>query len=86
MSLRPILFYINDTIEFEEFDLFTLSPGRFKLLYLCLHMDNVRNHTPLKIKEASIVAEEEITKSFYKDYSIFKRELFRDLVKRNSKP
>ncbi len=84
-NFEKLRFYINDATEFEEFDLFTLSPERFKVLYLCLHMDNVRNHTPLKIKETSIVVEEEITKSFYKDYSIFKRELFRDLVKRNSK-
>ena len=47
--------------------------------------DNKFNNTSLKIKEASIVVEEEITKAFYKDYSIFKRELYRDLVKRNAK-
>ena len=84
-NFEKLRFYINDATEFEEFDLFTLSRKRFNLLYLCLHLDKVLNNIPLKIKEASIVEEEEITKAFYKDYSIFKRELYRDLVKRNSK-
>ncbi|MCK0133394.1 N-6 DNA methylase [Arenibacter sp. S6351L] len=84
-NFEKLRFYINDAIEFEEFDLFALSQDRFKLLYLCLHIDSILNNTSLKIKEASVVKEEEITKSFYKDYSIFKRELYRDLVKRNAK-
>ena len=84
-NFEKLRFYINDATEFEEFDLFTLSKNRFELLYLCLHIDNVLNNVPLKIKEASIVEEEEITKAFYKDYSLFKRELYRDLVKRNAK-
>lgn len=84
-NFEKLRFYINDATEFEEFDLFTLSLERFKLLYLCLYVDNILKHIPLKIKEASVRVEEEITKAFYKDYSIFKRELFRDLVKRNAK-
>lgn len=84
-NFEKLRFYINDATEFEEFDLFTLTPERFKLLYFCLHIDNVINHTPLKVKEASVRVEEEITKKFYQDYSVFKRELFRDLVKKNSR-
>ena len=84
-NFEKLRFYINYATEFEEFDLFTLSRNRFELLYLCLYIDNVLNNVPLKIKEASIVEEEEITKAFYKDYSIFKRELYRDLVKKNAK-
>src|SRR5690554_6197914 len=82
-NFEKLRFYINDATEFVEFNLFELTPEKFELLYLSLHKDNIINHIPLKIKEASIVKEEEITKQFYKDYSIFKRELFRDLVKRN---
>lgn len=84
-NFEKLRFYVNDATEFEEFDLFTLTPDRFKLLFLCLEINNILSHTPLKIKEASVRVEEEITKAFYKDYSIFKRELFRDLVKRNAK-
>ncbi len=84
-NFEKLRFYINDATEFEAFDLFTLSRKRFELLYLCLHADAILNNTPLKIKEASIIEEAEITKAFYKDYSIFKRELYRDLVKNNAK-
>ena len=84
-NFEKLRFYINDATEFEEFNLFELSPERFALLYLCLQKDNIINNVPLKIKEASVVEEEQITKQFYKDYSLFKRELYRDLVKRNAK-
>ncbi|SDH88990.1 TaqI-like C-terminal specificity domain-containing protein [Flavobacterium omnivorum] len=84
-NYEKLRFYINDATEFEEFNLFELTEERFELLYLCLQKDNILNNIPLKTKEASIAVEEQITKQFYKDYSIFKRELFRDLVKRNAK-
>jgi len=84
-NFEKLRFYINDATEFEEFDLFTLPKNRFTLLYLCLHIDKVHKNVPLKIKEASIAEEEEITKAFYRDYSIFKRELYRDLVRNNAK-
>lgn len=84
-NYEKLRFYINDATEYEEFNLFELTEERFELLYLCLQKDNILNNVPLKTKEASIVVEEQITKQFYKDYSIFKRELFRDLVKRNAK-
>jgi hypothetical protein len=53
------------------------------VLFLCLQKDNILINIPLKIKEPSIV-EEQITKHFYKDCSLFKRELYRDIVKRNA--
>jgi REP element-mobilizing transposase RayT len=84
-NFEKLRFYINDATEFEEFNLFELTPERFELFYLCLQKDNILNNVPLKIKEASIVQEEKITKEFYKDYSLFKRELYRDLVKQNAK-
>jgi type I restriction-modification system DNA methylase subunit len=84
-NFEKLRFYINDATEFEEFNLFELTKERFQLFYLCLQKDNIINNVPLKIKEASIVQEEQITKEFYKDYSLFKRELYRDLVKNNVK-
>lgn len=83
-NFEKLRFYINDATEYEEFNLFELSRARFSLLYLCLQKDHILTNKPLQIKEASVVEEEEITKQFYKDYSLFKRELYRDLVKRNA--
>lgn len=84
-NFEKLRFYINDAVNFEEFNLFNLSIERFELLYLCLHKDNLLNNVPFRIKSESLVKEEQITKQFYADYSLFKRELFRDLVKLNMK-
>ncbi|SMC41335.1 Eco57I restriction-modification methylase domain-containing protein [Cellulophaga tyrosinoxydans] len=83
-NFEKLRFYINDATEFEEFDLFDLTEDRFKLLFLCLQKDNIINNLPLAVKESSLVEEEKITKRFYSDYSLFKRELYRDLVRRNA--
>ena len=84
-NYEKLRFYINDATEFEEFNLFTLTDKEFELLYLCLNKENILGNIPLKIKEESVTEEEKITKSFYADYSLFKRELYRDLVKQNGK-
>lgn len=79
-NFEKLRFYINDATDHEEFDLFQLTLKDFALLYLCLQKDNLLKAVPLKIKQDSLVKEEQITKDFYKDYSQFKRELYRDLV------
>ncbi len=84
-NFEKLRFYINNAVDFEEFDLFTIDEKGFELMYICLAAENVLNNIPLRIKEASLAEEESITKKFYADYSLFKRELFRDLVKRNLK-
>ena len=84
-NFEKIRFYINNAVDYEEFDLFHLNQDRFGLLYLCLAKENILNNTPLAIKEASIQEEEAITKKFYGAYSLFKRELYRNLVKLNMK-
>ena len=82
-NFEKLRFYIDDSVWFEEFNLFTLTSHQFELLYLCLAKENILANKPLKIKEASIVEEKDITNKLYADYSLFKRELYRDLVKQN---
>lgn len=82
-NFEKLRFYINNAVDYEEFSLFTLTEKEFEFFYLCLAKDNILANKPLKIKEDSIVEEENITKKFYADYSLFKRELYRDLVKQN---
>jgi type I restriction-modification system DNA methylase subunit len=82
-NFEKLRFYINNAVDYEEFNLFTLTEKEFEFFYLCLAKDNLLANKPLSIKEASIVEEENITKHFYADYSLFKRELYRDLVKQN---
>ncbi|SCY18997.1 N-6 DNA Methylase [Nonlabens sp. Hel1_33_55] len=84
-NFEKLRLYIDDATEQVAFDLFQLTEADFSLLYLCLHKDNLLKTIPLKIKQDSLIVEEQITKDFYKDYSLFKRELYRDLVKKNGK-
>ncbi|WP_367769118.1 TaqI-like C-terminal specificity domain-containing protein [Flavobacterium sp. WC2421] len=82
-NFEKLRFYINNAVDYEEFNLFTLTHAAFEIFYLCLAKENILANRPLSIKEASVVEEENITKKFYGDYSVFKRELYRDLVKQN---
>ncbi|TRX00112.1 Eco57I restriction-modification methylase domain-containing protein [Flavobacterium gawalongense] len=82
-NFEKLRFYINNAVDYEEFNLFTLTHSEFEMFYLCLAKDNILANKPLTIKEASVLEEENITKHFYADYSLFKRELYRDLVKQN---
>lgn len=82
-NFQKLRFYINNAVEFEEFDLFTLTEEQFKLLFLCLNSENLLSDLPLKVKDASILEEETITKKFYDDYSNFKKDLFESIAKLN---
>ena len=82
-NFQKLRFYIENAVAFEEFDLFDLSRERFALLYLCLSADSILSDLPLRIKKASLEKEEDITRKFYADYSLFKKTLFHDIAERN---
>ena len=83
-NFEKLRFYIENAVDYEEFDLFNLSKEDYKLLHLCLHKDNVFNGIPKKLKNESVLVEESITKKLYKDYSDFRNEIFNSLVETNS--
>lgn len=83
-NFEKIRLYINDATNHEEFDLFNLKKEDFSLLWLCFSKDNILNDIPLKIKEASVLQEENVTKKLYNDYSKFRTEIFEDIVKNNA--
>ncbi len=82
-NFHKLRFYINSTSEYEEFDLFNLTKEKYRLLHLCLFKDNVFSGIPEKLKKESVLREEEISKKLYKDYSAFRKELFKSLVNSN---
>ena len=82
-NFQKLRFYINNTIEYQEFDLFSLTLDDFKLLYLLLAHHQIESNIPKKIKEESLSTEDTITQSLYKDYSTFKRTLFADMLENN---
>ncbi len=84
-NFQKLRFYIDYADEHEEFDLFTLSEEDFELLYLLLSKDSVFSDIPLKLKKESVFHEENVSKQLYKDYSIFKSNLFDNLIKNNPK-
>ncbi len=82
-NFEKLRFYIEDAIDYIDFNLFDLSKKQFSLLWLCLSKDSLLNNQPLDIKKSSIVREEDITKKLYTDYSAFRKDVFGNLVKNN---
>lgn len=80
-NFEKLRFFIHNAVEHLEFNLFELSKDEFSLMWLCLNKDNLLGGLPLKIKEESIVVEENITKKLYKDYATFKSELWQNACK-----
>ena len=82
-NFEKLRFYIQDATEFIEFNLFELTQDEFNLMYLCLSSNSIEKDLPLKLKSESISQEDLITKKLYKDYSLFKRELYQNLIELN---
>ena len=83
-NFEKLRFYIDNAVDFEEFDLFHLTKEDFARLWICLAYDNITKNLPKQIKAASLTNEDQITNALYKDYSNFKRDLFDDILKNNS--
>ncbi len=82
-NFEKLRFYIDNAIEHLEFNLFNLTQEEFQLLYLCLAHENLSKDLGRKIKNESVSQEDVITKKLYKDYSLFKRELYQNMVALN---
>ncbi len=82
-NFEKLRFYIDNTTQFEEFNLFTLDKKSFELLYCCLDWESVSKNVPINLLNQSVSKESAITKQLYKDYSDFKRSLFDNLVELN---
>lgn len=82
-NFEKIRFYIDNAIEHLEFNLFNLTAEEFQLLYVCLAHKNIESNVAKQIKDESVSEEDVITKKLYNDYSLFKRELYQNLVQLN---
>ncbi len=82
-NFEKLRFYIDNAVDFEEFDLFHLTKEDFARLWVCLAYENIEKDVPKQIKSASLTNEDQITNALYKDYSNFKRDLFEDIIKNN---
>ena len=75
-NFEKLRFYIDNAVDFEEFNLFQLTKERFEILWLCLSSEYLLKDIPKKIKDESLTQEENITKKLYKDYASFRNEIF----------
>jgi len=82
-NFEKLRFYVDNAIEYLEFNLFILTEKEFELLYICLSYDSIAKGLPKQIKDESVSQEALITKKLYNDYSVFKSELYHSLVKLN---
>ncbi|MBI2258741.1 MAG: N-6 DNA methylase [Flavobacteriia bacterium] len=82
-NFEKIRFYIENAVDFIEFNLFKLQREEFDLLYCCLAYENIKGNIPKHLKDESVSKENQITKKLYKDYSDFKKALYNNLIEKN---
>lgn len=82
-NYERLRFFIQDSVKYIDFNLFTLTASEFELLWLCLNANNLLNGLPLKIKEESVIQEQKITKKLYVDYAEFRSALWQNMIKNN---
>ena len=85
-NFEKLRLYIDNAVEYREWDLFHMTHDDFRELFLCLAWPQVERGVALQMKQESVSSEDQITKALYKDYSQFKRVLFADILKQNSAP
>ena len=85
-NFEKLRLYIDDAVEYREWDIFNMTADDFRELYLCLAWQQVAHGIAIQIKSESVSNEEQITKALYKDYSEFKRVLFADILAQNPTP
>ncbi len=82
-NFKKLRFYLENNVEYEDFDLFDLSFERFSVLYSVLHCKSILQDKPIKLKKESTEREEKLTLEFYNDYQGFKEALFLNIKENN---
>ena len=85
-NFEKLRLYIDNAVEYREWDIFHMTADDFRELYLCLAWPQVEHGVALQMKQESVSNEDQITKELYRDYSQFKRLLFADILKNNPAP
>ena len=85
-NFEKLRLYIDNAVEYREWDIFHMTLDEFRELYICLAWQQIEHGIAIKMKQESVSSEDQITKALYKDYSQFKRVLFADILKQNPTP
>ena len=82
-NFEKLRLYIDNAVEYREWDIFQMTADDFREFYLCLAWQQVEHRVALQMKQESVSNEDQITKALYRDYSQFKRVLFADILANN---
>ena len=82
-NFEKLNFYLDNSVEYREWNLFTMTEEDFQELYLCLAWTQIQQGVAIEMKKASVSSEDQITNRLYRDYSLFKKALFADIVENN---
>ena len=82
-NFEKLRLYIDNATEHREWNLFTLTETDFEELYCCLAWTQVQKKIAIQMKESSVSVEKDVTDALYRSYSLFKRELFEDILMNN---
>ena len=82
-NFEKLRLYIDNAVDFREWNLFQLKEEDFRELYLCLAFSQVEKGVAFQMKSESLSSEDQITNALYRDYSQFKRALFADILTNN---
>ena len=85
-NFEKLRLYIDNAVEYREWDIFHMTLDDFRELYLCLAWEQVVHGIAIQMKSESVSNEDQITKALYRDYSEFKRALFADILAQNPAP
>ena len=83
-NFDELRFYIDKKTAYEKFSLFNLDYEEFKKLHLLISFESIKTDIPLKLKEKTSNFEQNISKELYKDFSVFRNNLFENIVNKNS--
>jgi type I restriction-modification system DNA methylase subunit len=82
-NFNELRFYFDKSTAYESFFLFDLDYEAFKKLHLLLSFESIKEGIPLLLKEKTDHFEANISKELYKDFSLFRTNLFENLAKNN---
>lgn len=82
-NFDELRFYIDKKTAYESFYLFSLSYDEFKKLHLLLSFESIKDNIPQKLKDKSTNFEQTISKELYKDFTIFRTQLFENIIANN---
>lgn len=82
-NFDELRFYIDKKTAYEKFSLFSLSYEEFKKLHLLLSYESIQENIPQKLKDKSSTFEAVISKELYKDFTIFRTQLFENIIINN---